>query len=132
MSAGDPQVPGAIERPADLARRLLASGQLQGRRRRRNQQADQIGNELRRRLLARVEDLDPGPEELSAVLAGIAAELGPPLGPPRAVAAGFLDEWAAAHSTGFVTWLVEEALWHAQAADRNDQHAVRFQGEEHG
>jgi hypothetical protein len=83
-------------RPRDLALLLLASGDLRPRQRARDQQADTAGLELKRRVLDRLAALDPEPAEVEAALARIVEEMGPPLGPTRAVATLVRDEWQAA------------------------------------
>lgn len=83
-------------RPRDVARLLLASGDLKPRKRARDQQADMAGLELKRRVLQRVADTDPEPGELEAALLRIIQDFGQPTGPTRAVAASFRDDWQAA------------------------------------
>lgn len=85
-----------LERPRDFALLLLASGDLRPRQRARDQQADDAGLALKRRVLDRIAALDPEPAELEASLAHIVEELGPPLGPTRAIALSIRDEWQAA------------------------------------
>ena len=80
-------------RPRDLALLLLASGDLRPRKRARDQQADRIGLELKRRILQRLATLDPEPAALEAALIGIVLEIGPPTGPSRAVATQIREEW---------------------------------------
>jgi hypothetical protein len=98
-------------RPADLALLLLASGDLLPRKRARDQQADLAGLELKRRALDMLVVIDPEPAELEAALVRIAAELGPPYGPARAICATIRDEWeTAALAPGLADWLLEQAL----------------------
>jgi hypothetical protein len=97
--------------PRDFALLVLASGDLLPRERARDQQADRAGLDLQRRLLERVVECDPKPEVFQAVLLKIANELGPPAGPPRAVAAMVWEQWqAAAASPGLVEHLLREAV----------------------
>jgi hypothetical protein len=98
-------------RPRDLALLLLASGDLLPRQRARDQQADQAGLALKRRLLDRLAALDPEPEDLEAALLRIIEEIGPPLGPARAIALSIREEWqAACASEEFVSQLLGEAV----------------------
>jgi hypothetical protein len=103
-------VPDEILRPRDLALLLLASGDLRPRQRARDQQADQAGLELKRRLLEHVTALDPEPVELATALVQIIETMGPPHGPTRALAISFREEWqAAAASPEWVAHLLERA-----------------------
>lgn len=100
-----------VLRPRDLALLLLASAELLPRRRARDQQADLAGLELKRRLLDRLAALDPDPGDLDATLMRWVRELGPPEGPPRALALSFREEWqAAASSPEWVAHLLGEAV----------------------
>lgn len=83
-------------RPRDLALLLLASGDLRPRQRARDQQADRAGLLLKRRVLEHLAALDPEPTDVESTLARIVAEIGPPTGPTRAIAAGVREEWQAA------------------------------------
>src|SRR5689334_15922960 len=102
-------------RPRDLAILLLASGDLLPRQRARDQQADRAGLDLKRRVLDRIAALDPEPADLEAALLAIVAEMGPPEGPARAVAAVVRDEWLAACASP--EW-VAQLLAEATAADQ--------------
>jgi hypothetical protein len=82
-----------LERPRDFALLLLASGNLRPRQRARDQQADDAGLALKRRVLDRIAALDPEPVDLEAALARIIEEISPPLGPTRAIAVTIRDEW---------------------------------------
>jgi hypothetical protein len=105
-------------RPRDLALLLLAAGGLAPRQRARDQQADRVGLELKRRVLDRLAALDPEPAGLEAALAGITAELGPPVGPARAVALSVWEDWqAACAAPEWIDHLLEEAT-RASLADR--------------
>jgi hypothetical protein len=104
-------------RPKDLALLLLASGDLRPRQRARDQQADRIGLELKRRLLGRLVAIDPEPEELAEVLFRITREQSDPSGPARAVAAGILEEWqAACESPQWLELLLQQAFQANQAS----------------
>lgn len=97
-------------RPRDLAVLLLASGDLRPRQRARDQQADEAGLALKRRVLDRLAALDPEPGEVEATLARIVEEVGTPTGPARAVARTVLEEWqAACTSPEWVDHLLNEA-----------------------
>jgi hypothetical protein len=98
-------------RPRDLALLLLASGDLRPRQRARDQMADLAGMEIKRRLLEKLADVDPEPEEFEATLLKAVEEIGPPFGPTRAVATVIRDEWqAAAISPEWVSQLLSEAV----------------------
>lgn len=100
-----------MTRPKDVALFLLGSGETAPRQRARDQQADDAGLELKRRVLAEVVARDPGPDGLEAALLEIVDEFGPPTGPTRAVARSVLDEWQfAASSPGWVPHLLGEAV----------------------
>jgi hypothetical protein len=89
---------------------LAAAGRIP-RQRARDQQADRIGEGLRRRVLDRLVALDPVPEGLHEALARIVAELGEPSGPTRAVCAQILEELRAARANPtYCEWLLAEAL----------------------
>lgn len=97
-------------RPRDLALLLLSSGDLRARQRARDQQADQAGLALKRRVLDRLAALDPEPDDLERCLQGIVGEFGPPDGPTRAMATSLRDEWqAACTSPEWVTQLLQQA-----------------------
>ncbi len=85
-----------LERPRDFAMLLLASGDLRPRQRARDQQADDAGLALKRRVLDRLVAVDPEPADLEAALARVVEEFGPPPGPTRAIALSIRDEWQAA------------------------------------
>jgi hypothetical protein len=104
-------VPEPALRPGNLARLLLASGDLRPRLRARDQEADRAGLDLKRQVLNRVVALDPEPEQLAATLTRIIEEIGPPTGPTRAVARSFHDDWqAACASPEWVAHLLTEAI----------------------
>jgi hypothetical protein len=97
-------------RPRDLAILFLASGDLRPRKRARDQQADRLGLELKRRVLQRLAELDPEPTDLEAALMNIVLEIGPPLGPTRAVAMQIREEWQmACAAPDWVAQLLEQA-----------------------
>jgi hypothetical protein len=107
----NPRANGSPLRPRDFALLLLASGDLRPRKRARDQQADQAGLELKRRVLDRLAALDPEPGDLEAALVRIVEEIGPPTGPSRAIAATVRDEWQAACSAPeWVEHLLGEAM----------------------
>jgi hypothetical protein len=93
-------------RPRDFALLLLGSHDLAPRRRARDQQADRVGLELKRRVLAELVAYDPEPDEIEAVLMQIVEDLGPPTGPTRSLAVLVLDEWRAAAASP--EWLVHQ------------------------
>jgi hypothetical protein len=98
-------------RPASLAQLMLAGGGLRTRPRARDQQADVAGIALKRRVLARLLELDPEPEAFDAALEQIVRDLGPPYGPTRAICLSLRAEWdALRHAPAFGAWLLQEAL----------------------
>src|SRR3989442_12307786 len=104
-SANDPL------RPRDLALVLLASRELRPRQRARDQQADLVGLDLKRRLLEHIAALDPEPADLEAALLRIIEGLEKPSGPGGAIAASFREEWQAACVTPeWVQHLLAEAV----------------------
>ena len=104
------QPPTAPFRPRDLALLLLASGDLRPRQRARDQQADQVGLSLKRRMLDRLAALDPEPDQLEQTLQHIVDGLGEPQGPARAIAATIRDDWlAACAAPAWLEQLLEEA-----------------------
>lgn len=97
-------------RPRDLALLLLSAGDVLPRQRARDQQADRVGLEMKRQILARLAALDPEPADLEGALLGISAELGGPAGPVRAVAGLIRDEWRmACAAPAWVAQLLAEA-----------------------
>jgi hypothetical protein len=82
-------------RPRDVALLLLNSGELLPRQRLRSQTPDAVGLELKRRLLQSLVALDPEPAELDTALERLVLEGGTPVGPLRALALAFRDEWQA-------------------------------------
>lgn len=111
-------------RPRDLAALLLASGDLRPRKRARDQQADRVGLELKRRILQRLADLDPEPAGIEAALVHIIEEIGPPTGPARAVALVVHEEWqAACASPEWVAQLLAEAMRESAEDQRHDRQA---------
>jgi hypothetical protein len=98
-------------RPGDFARLLLAAAGLPPRQRARDQQADRIGEGLRRVVLDRVAAMDPEPDDLEAALARIIVEVGEPSGPTRGVCNLFRQEWDAVDRNPRAwEWLLAEAL----------------------
>jgi hypothetical protein len=104
-------VAGQLLRPRDLALLLLASGDLRPRKRARDQEADRVGLELKRRILGHLVALDPEPRDIEATLVHIVEELGPPSGPSRAVALLVHEEWQeACANPEWVAQLLAEAM----------------------
>jgi hypothetical protein len=98
-------------RPGDFARILLAAAGDPPRARARDQQADILGEALRRRVLNGIVMLDPEPEKLESTLLTIVAELDEPAGSTRAVCTAFLQEWEMARvSPGFWPFLIGQAM----------------------
>src|SRR5437764_2849903 len=97
-------------RPRDFAVLLLGSGDVLPRQRARDQQADRAGLELKRRVLEALVGNDPEPDEMEAALLAIVEDLGPPSGPPRAIALAIFEDWrSAAQTPGWVEHLLNEA-----------------------
>jgi hypothetical protein len=98
-------------RPAEfcaLQRQLIAS---MGMRKKRNVQMGPM-QQLKLRLLERVQAQDPEPAAFTAVLARAVVELSPDgaTGPAQAVASDLDMDWQlACQSEGFVAWLREAA-----------------------
>jgi hypothetical protein len=102
---------GELLRPRDFALLLLGSGDLAPRRRARDQQADRVGLDLKRRVLEALLARDPDPEDMEAALLFAVDELGPPTGPMLAMARLVLDEWRTAAATPeWVAHLLGEAV----------------------
>jgi hypothetical protein len=100
-----------VLRPRDWALLLLAAGDLRPRQRARDQQADIAGLDLKRRMLDRLAALDPEPAEMEQSLSRLIEELGPPSGPPRAIAISIHEEWQTACATPeFVAFMLTEAI----------------------
>lgn len=98
-------------RPADLARLLLAGGELLPRERARDQQSDLTGMAIKREVLNRLAMLDPEPDAFEAALDQIITAIGPPYGPTRGVCLNVRYDWeAACSSPAFVAWLLDEAV----------------------
>jgi hypothetical protein len=103
-------------RPGDYARLVLAVTGVPPRARARDQQADLLGEALRRRILNRLAALDPDPEALEPTLMAIATELDEPAGPSRAICMSIFQEWEMSrHNSGFVSFLIEQAVRSAEA-----------------
>jgi hypothetical protein len=118
--SSDPPTPAPDEvlRPRDLALLLLASGDLRPRQRARDQQADEAGLRLKRRLLDHLAALDPEPGDLEQTLLRIVEEIGPPTGPTRALATGFREEWlTACKAPEWIAQLLAEAVREGQGED---------------
>jgi hypothetical protein len=112
-------------RPRDLALLLLASGDLLPRQRARDQQADRVGLDLARLVLDRLAALDPEPAQLEEALTCIVEEIGPPLGPTRAIAATVRDDWqAACAAPEWVAQLLGQAVQQS-AREGEDRHRGR-------
>ncbi len=98
-------------RPRDLALLFLATRDEAPRQRARDQQADRLGLDLRRRVLDRLAALDPEPEEMEMALSSIVSEFGEPSGPTRGVCLAILQDWNSAKiGPEFWPWLLQEAI----------------------
>jgi hypothetical protein len=116
-------------RPRDLALLLLASGELLPRQRARDQQADVTGMDLKRRVLDRLAALDPEPGEVEATLLQIVDEIGPPLGPTRAIATGIYEEWqAVCAAPEWVAQLLADATHHSANESEGKKRGRRVSG----
>ena len=101
----------ANRRPRDLALLLLAIGGHPPRQRARDQQADQAGLELYRKVLTRLAELDPDPAEILAVLSRIVLEFGEPSGPTRGICLRMSQEWEECRASNQAwAWLIREAI----------------------
>jgi len=102
-------------RPADVCRALLGALEAaEGRRRRRkrDQTPDAIGLAIKRSLLMRAVQDDPGAEAFEEWLLNYPAKCGGPelSGAVSAMARNVLEEWRLAHSMGaFRLWLEQGA-----------------------
>jgi hypothetical protein len=109
-------------RPGDFACVLLAANGDPRRARARDQQADMIGEAIKRRVLNRLIVLDPEPEALESALLTIVEELGEPSGSTRAVCTAIAQEWEMARlSPGFWPFLIGQAM-------RTDERTSRSRG----
>ena len=98
-------------RPHDFANLMLAGSGLRTRQRARDQQADQAGIELKRRVLVRLGEIDPEPANVDAALEQIILEFGPPYGPTRSICLSVRSDWeTACSSPQFLAWLLQEAV----------------------
>jgi len=119
-------------RPREICQALLAALQAaEGRRRsrKRDQTPDAIGLGVKRELLARAVEADPGPDVFEAWLLEYPDTCPPELaGPAMAMARAVFDEWRLAHSLGdFKAWLEQGAPSEDAAAgkDRDGHDNVR-------
>jgi hypothetical protein len=98
-------------RPGNLAQLLLAASGVPPRARARDQQADMVGDALRRAILDRLIVLDPEPDQLEATLLAIIAETDEPSGAARGVCSTIAQEWEMAQvSPNFVGFVIEQAV----------------------
>jgi hypothetical protein len=110
-------------RPGDFARMLLAASDAPARARARDQQADRLGDALKRRVLNRLIVLDPEPDSLEAALLTIVADLNEPAGSTRAVCTTILQEWEMARlSPALLPFLIEQAMQNESAVARSKTH----------
>jgi hypothetical protein len=111
MSDSLPESPVRPLFPGDYARLVLAAAGGPPRARARDQQADVVGEGLRRRVLDRLAALDPEPEALESTLLAIVAELREPAGATRAVCTAIYQEWEMARENpGFLSFLIAQAM----------------------
>ncbi len=90
---------------------LLAAGGDPPRSRARDQQADMLGEAIKRRVLNRLVVLDPEPDDLESALLAIVQELGEPSGANRAVCTAILQDWEMARlSPAFWPFLLGQAM----------------------
>ena len=106
-------------RPADVCRALLAALEAsEGRRRsrKRDQTPDAFGLAVKRDLLERAIEDDPGPDAFEAWLFNYPLSCKAPelAGPASAMARAVFEEWRLAHSLG------EFRLWLAKGAPSDD------------
>jgi hypothetical protein len=104
---------GALNRPSEVCRELLAALEAsEGRRKRRKRDTtpDAIGLALKRDLLERAIAADPEPQAFDAWLLEQCAALGPSEGGARAMALSIFEEWRLAHDAeSFRSWLTQGA-----------------------
>jgi hypothetical protein len=111
MAEPSPNIAEPPLRPGDFARMLLAAAGDPPRARARDQQADLVGEAIRRVVLNRLVVLDPDPEALESALVAIVADLGEPSGSTRAVCTAILQEWEMVRlSPGFWPFLIGQAM----------------------
>jgi hypothetical protein len=111
MTVPGPDFPEQPLRPGDFARVLLAAGGDPPRARARDQQADMIGEAIKRRVLNRLVVLDPEPEAMESALVTIVKESGEPSGSTRAVCTAVAQEWEMARiSPEFWGYLIGQAM----------------------
>jgi hypothetical protein len=111
MTVSRPEFAEQPLRPGDFALMLLASSGEAPRARARDQQADMIGEAIKRRVLNRLVAVDPEPECLESVLLTIVEELGEPHGSTRAVCTAITQEWEMARiSPRFWAFLIGQAM----------------------
>ena len=107
--------PRAALRPADVCRALLAALEAsEGRRRKRkrDQRPDALGLALKRELLQRAVQEDPGPEAFEEWLLNYPSTCQQPglAGPALAMARSVFEDWRLAHaSPDFRMWLAKGA-----------------------
>jgi hypothetical protein len=108
-------------RPRDFALLLLASRDLRPRQRARDQRADVLGLDLKRRILQHLADQDPEPADVSATLFQVIEQFGPPFGPTRAIATLIHEEWqVACASPAWIEQLLAEAVEPAKRERQTD------------
>jgi len=111
MTSDETKSPEHSLRPGDFARVLLAAGGDPPRARARDQQADMLGEAIKRRILNRLVMLDPEPDGLEVALLAIIEELGEPSGSNRAVCTTILQEWEMTRlSPAFWPFLLGQAM----------------------
>jgi hypothetical protein len=103
--------PSGNMRPCQLGLLLLASGESLPRPRARDQRADVAGSRLKQRVLGRLIELDPEPDDVGDTLRRIVDEMGEPTGPTRAVAQLIADEFLAIRDNPrLAAWLLDQAV----------------------
>ena len=106
------------QRPREIALLMLAAGGQPPRKRARDQKADRAGFALQRQLLNGLVHLDPDADQLDMALAQLIEEIGPPIGPVRAIAGSIRAEiLAASESSSFMEHLLSDAL-HVNGTER--------------
>jgi hypothetical protein len=119
MEVPPADLPGGPLRPGDYARFALAASGAPPRARARDQQADLVGESLRRCVLDRLVALDPEPEALESALMAIVAELGEPTGSTRAICSVILQEWEMARlGPRLLPFLIDQAIRADQTSRR--------------
>ena len=104
---------------------LLAAARDPPRARARDQQADLVGEAIRRPVFNRLVLLDPDPEMLEQAFLTIIGDLGEPSGSTRAVCTAVSQEWEMVRvRPGFWPFLIGQAMGADDSAPRSRKKAL--------